>query len=324
MHFFKTCISVLVIALLLQSCQKNIDSFTPNIAGGPDTTWVPAVTSSMPVSTLRERLRLEFQHDSSELLGTTAINVLTNSGLKITFAANSFVTLAGLPVSGRIRFETLLLRKRGEMIRMGFPTVSNGNTMICGGELLVNAKKDSNDLRVAPGMNINLRYERPDIIQGLKIFNGINLSIPQPFNWIFNQDTTNNKVYAINGAYEIIVNKLGWLCPGKIPDTTGIPQTRLSPILPPYYTNANSMVFVSYNNQSSVTMMESNISNRIFRSLPIPTGTQVTVTVISKMADDYFLGHSSITVLQSNSMQQVPLNPIRTSLDNIKNYLNTL
>jgi hypothetical protein len=327
MHFLKTGLIIMIAGLLLQSCQKDVDSFTPNVTTGPDTTWVPAVTATMPVNVLRERLRLELQRDSSELIGTNAITVTTNAGLKITFAANSFTTLAGTIATGRIRFETLLLRRRGEFIRMGFPTVSNGNTMASGGELLVIARKDSNELQLAPLRNINLRYDQPNVLQGLKIFNGVNFSVPQPFNWQFNQDTTNNKVYALANAYELIVNKLGWINPGKIPDTTGIPQTRLTPLLPAHYTNANSMVFVSYNNQPSVTIMEPVVSGRMFRSLPVPVGAQVSVIVISKMADDYFLGHSVVTALQPtgiNGLQQVQLNPVRTSLDNIKSYLNSL
>ncbi len=314
--------------MLLQSCQKDVDSFTPTVTGtGPDTTWVPAVTAAMPVNVLRERLRFESQRDSTELIGTNAITVITNAGLKITFAANSFTTLAGTIATGRIRFETLLLRRRGEFIRMGFPTVSNGNTMISGGELFVSVRKDSNDLHLASSRNLNLRYDQTNILQGLKIFNGVNFSMPQPFNWLFNQDTVNNKVYAVNNAYELIVNKLGWINPGKIPDTTGIPQTRLTPLLPAHYTNANSIVFVSYNNQSSVTIMEPIVSGRMFRSLPVPVGAQVTVIVISKMADDYFLGHSVITSLQPsvlNGLQQVQISPVRSSLDNIKLYLNSL
>ncbi len=199
--------------------------------------------------------------------------------------------------------------------------------MISGGELLVNARKDSNELQLAPARNINLRYEQPAILQGLKIYNGVNFSMPQPFNWLYNQDTINNKVYALSNAYELVVNKLGWINPGKIPDTTGIPQTRLTPLLPAHYTNANSMVFVSYNNHPSVTIMEPIVSGRMFKSLPIPVGAQVTVIVISKMADDYYLGHSVVTALQPtviNGLQHVQMNPVRTSLENIKLYLNSL
>ncbi|MEO7263833.1 MAG: hypothetical protein ABIW38_02920 [Ferruginibacter sp.] len=327
MHFLKTGLIIMIAVMLLQSCQKDVDSFTPSTGTGPDTTWVPLVTAAMPVNVLRERLRLDTQRDSTELVGINAITVTTNAGLKITFAANSFTTLAGTIATGRIRFETILLRKRGEFIRMGFPTVSNGNTMVSGGELFVSARKDSNELQLAPSRNINLHYEQPTIIQGLKIFNGVNFSAPQPFNWLFNQDTVNNKVYAVNNAYELIVNKLGWINPGKIPDTIGIQQTRLTPLLPSHYTNANSIVFVSYNNQLSVTIMEAIVSGRIFRSLPVPVGAQISVIVISKMGDDYFLGHSVVTSLQPtviNGLQQVQLNPVRTSLDNIKSYLNTL
>ena len=327
MHILKTALFICMAVLLLQSCQKNVDDFIPNTVAGPDTSWVPLLTAASPVNILRERLRLEFQHDSAELLGPNAINVITNGGLKITFTSTSFTILNGTTITGRIRFETLLLRRKGEFIRMGFPTVSNGKTMVSGGELLVTARKDSNEIQIAQGRNINLHYEQTNTIQGLKIFNGINISTPQPFNWVLNPDTTNNKVYAVSGAYEIIINKLGWIHPGKIQDTTAILQTKITPVLPSHYTNANSQVFVSYNNQLSVTIMEPIVSGRMFRSLPVAVGAQVTVIVISKMGEDYFLGHSAVTALQPtaiNGLQQVQLNPVRTSLDNIKLYLNSL
>ncbi len=65
MHFLKTGLIIMIVGMVLQSCQKDVDSFTPNVIGtGPDTTWVPSVTATMPVNVLRERLRLELQRDS--------------------------------------------------------------------------------------------------------------------------------------------------------------------------------------------------------------------------------------------------------------------
>lgn len=72
--------------------------------------------------------------------------------------------------------------------------------------------------------------------------------------------------------------------------------------------------------------MQGNISTRKFMTGKLPVGKQVTVVVISKLGDDYYLGYESAVtqIPASNALQHVRVVPIKKSLPEILAYLSTL
>lgn len=315
-------------AIVFSSCQKDLDVFVsnPGQLAGPDTTWFNSITNSMPAVTLKNRLMLN-NHRDSFLLNANSITIHTGTGLQLTMSGGSILNTANIPVFGKIYIETHLLKKKGEMVRMGTPTTSNNKMLVSGGEFFIRIYNDSSELHLAQNSPIYIKYFDSPTSPLMTLFNG-NITTNYTFNWLPNMDTLNNRVYALNQSYEIISNRLGWINCDYFYDTTGIQRTAVSAVLPAHFTNANTVAYTVFNELRSVIGMYGNEVSRKFSTGLLPVNKQITVIVISKQGDDYYLGHEQRITLPAPSgtiaNQPVPVTPIKTSLENILAYLNTI
>ena len=326
----KIFIQFVAAILVFSSCQKNIDQFIPDPGqvNGPDSTWYNSITNTMPVSNLKTNLLLELKKDSFEFNSTSTITINTGSGLQCSFIPGTVISSSNLPVTGKVHVESLLLRKKGDIIRMGTPTTSNGSMLVSGGEILVRLLKDGVPVQIAQNGHYYLKFNDTPISGLMSLFNGIETG-PTTFNWLPNTDTVNNRVVASpNQSYEIMSNHLQWINCDYFFDTTGIQRTIVSATLPAHYTNANTVAYTVFNDVRSVIGMYGNESTRKFSTGKLPVNKQVTVVVISKQGNDYYLGHEQALTAIGNAgtigFQQVQVNPVKTSFDNIITYLNTL
>lgn len=320
----KNFYTLLITGFLLSSCQKDLDLFVPDPIAGFDSTWHNNIDNSMPVAGLKTTLLLPIYKDSFELNATTVV-LNTGSGLQCTFFPGSIVTAGNTPVAGRIYIETLLLKAKGDMIRMGTPTTSNGKLLISGGEFFVRLTKDGNELQLAPNSRYYIRYNDPNPSVLMKLFAGEQAN-PGVFNWLPLTDTINT-VTVFNQYYQVSTDRLKWINCDYFYDTTGIPQTIVSADLPANYTNANTTAYTVLNDMHAVVGMYGNATTRKFSTGKLPANKQVTVVIISKQGNDYFLGHEQVLTVGSSGTignQPVTVTPVITTLDNIKTYLNSL
>lgn len=314
--------------LLFASCQKDLDNFIPDPGQptGPDTTWYASLSSTMPVGELKNNLLLPLHTDSINLVPGAVTTLTASSGLTATLQGGSFVTLSQVPVSGTIDMESILLLKKGDLIRMGTPTVSDGRMLVSGGAFFLRFKKGQEELQFSQNGRININFQDQPLLQNMQLFNGSQTD-PFNFNWIPNLDSANNSVFTTNQSYLVHTNQLQWINIDYFYDTTGIPMTRLAVSLPSNYTNANSMAYLVFNNMRSVLPLTGNITERKFISGLIPANMQVTVVVISKQSNNYFLGSGSLTTALpqgTSNWQETSVSPSIQTLDAIKNFLNSL
>lgn len=315
-----------VMSITITACQKNIDVyFNPNSFAGPDTTWVPFITADLPVNQLRNNLMSPAIQDTISLLPGVALQYTNTVGLELNAPGNIFRTATGLVPANPLIINTKMLRTRGQIIMDGFPTVTNNQHLVSGGEVLVSIHKDSAELVVAQGQKFTVNIPANSTTGDLKLYN-LQGNFPLPPNWILNTDTTNNKVSRTGTGLVITSNKLGWLNAAQMLANTTTPMVQLSPVLPRNYTNANTFVFVSFNEQITVSLMNPVISGKYFQSLPIPAGTVVKVIVISKQVDDFYFDVQAATAIQgiNSGLQQVNMSPLKTNFSVIKQYLQTL
>lgn len=319
--FFYLLISV----IFLGSCQKDLDEFIPDPTSGPDSTWYNIINNSMPVNDLKARLLLSIRRDSL-VLTSASTTYLTGSDLQLAIPAAALSSLNNIPVTGNITLESHLIKKKGDFIRMGIPTISNGRMLVSGGAFFIRFLKDGNELKVTQQNNIIARIPDPAPTPLMKKFDG-DESNPVSFNWLQNLDTAFNNVSAFNQIYQVSTNTLRWINCDYFYDTAGIQQTTVSAILPYNYTNANSMAFTVFNDMRSVVGMYGNATTRKFSTGRLPVNKSITVVVISKQGNDYFLGHEQvITTGIPGTVGYIPvtITPVITTLDNIKAYLDTL
>ncbi len=324
----KIIILVLISAgLFLNACQKNTDIFVPDPGqlNGPDTTWQNTVTASMPVSNLKTRLLFEPYIDSINVNSNIA-SILTPFGLVVNFPPNCCVNTAGQTVTGKVQVELMLIKKKGDMIRLSRPTTSNDSLLVSAGEIFITLKKDGQAVALAPGLKINIRHVDIPINQLMKFFAGDETNIER-FNWKPNSDPLNNMVNIGSQAYEIYTNHLRWVNIAYVFDLNSSAKVNVVADLAPYFTNVNTIAFTVFKDFRSVAGMYGNTNTRKFSSGKLPVGKAITVVIISKQGDDYYLGYETMFTQAPASgtvSQSVHIVPIKRSLSDIIYYLNTL
>ena len=212
------------------------------------------------------------------------------------------------------------------MIRMGRPTTSGDSMLVTAGEFFVRLKKDGLPVQLAPNAKINIRYTDFPTNQQMKLFMGDESNALQ-FNWLVNTDLVNNFINVGTQNYEIYSNHLRWLNVAYNYSVAGAGTVKVAAELAPYFTNANTVAFTVFKDFKSVVGMYGNVNTKKFSTGKLPVGKAITIVVISKQGNDYFLGFESAVTLAPTSgtgVQSVPVTPIKKSLQEILNYLNTL
>jgi len=322
--------SVIILFLLISiisSCQKNIDIIVNDSNAGPDTSWCTIVTPTMPVSLLRESLRMEFIADSFQLNGGSIANIQSASGLTISLMGGDLMTTNNQPYFGLVKMKSILLASLGDMVRMGAQTTSNGTLLETGGAFDISLVSSNNEplmVRYDRPISISYQFSKPSV-QGMLVFKGDELE-PPASNWIPVQDSFNFIFPSSGNNYQVITNQLNWINCDQFVITPTNQLTKLALDLPTNYTNANTIAFITFNNRSSVLGMPGNPVDRQFQSGNIPVNEPVTISVISKQGGNYFLGHVSTTTNfpTTGNFQQIAITPVLSSLTNINNYISTL
>ena len=320
MKRFLQLTSLLIFLSGIQSCQKTVDYFEP-LQNGPDTTWQLQPSPESSGSTLRNIIRPERRRDTFTLATTN--NITLQSGIRLEFNIAALVTAAGTPITGPVAFESILLKSKGDMLRAGIPTTSNGSMLISGGAFFVQAFRENQPLQIPPNNGIAFHFNTTSVQPGMKLFNGIGIPGPE-FNWLPSQDTSYNRIIPLQNAYTVLSTRLGWINCDKFYNT-GIAVVNVAAGLPSNYTNVNSAAFVVFNNQFTIVGMRPDINQRKFVAQGIPAGERITLVVISKQGDDYYLGHEQTTTASSSlPLETVPVHPVKVSLDQMIAYLNSL
>ena len=83
----------------------------------------------------------------------TGFSIIGEKGTKINFPANAFVDGGGNVVSGTVTVSLKEVLSKKDVLLSGVWTEANGQLLESGGELLVKARKDGNDLNINPALN---------------------------------------------------------------------------------------------------------------------------------------------------------------------------
>ena len=316
---------LVITAMLITSCQKNTDIFIPDTtSAGLDTNWVSAVTDLSPVSEVKKLLNKEVILDSID--ATAGATFVTLEGLTVIVLPQSLLISNGQLATGNVYIETMLIKQRGDMVRLDKPTTSSGGVLISGGEIFVRIRKENEELHLAPGKTIYIKYNDSSPSSLMKLFYG-DESNPEKFNWI--QSTLNGSIAigVTSQGYEIVSDKLRWLnCDYFLADTSGA-RVNVTASLPADYTNANTSVYLVFKDIKSVVGMYGDATSKKFSSSKVPPGKlAVVVSITKKGTNSYYLGYETITTGQTNlnGTQVVPLKPQPTSITDIKAFLATL
>ena len=314
-------------SLLLNACQKDIDIFVPDPGqlNNPDTSWQNTITAAMPVSLLKNNLLTEPYLDSFTVNANIA-TVVTPFGMQVNFPPNCCVNSIGQAVTGKVQIEFTVVKNKGDMIRLNKPTTYNDSMLISAGEIFIRLKKDGQILQLAPAIRYNIHFVDLPVNTQMRLFVGDETNAER-FNWLPNPDFLNNTLNPGTQAYEIYTNRLRWINVAYTPSINTSANTAVTTDLAPYFTNTNTIAFTVFKDLRSVIAMRGNLSTRKFITEKLPAGKQITVVVISKQGNDYYLGYESATTVAATSgspIQHMRVEPVKKSLPEILSYLSTL
>ena len=313
--------------LFLSACQKDVDVFVPDAGqlNGPDTTWQNTITATMPVSVLKNSLITEPYLDTINVNANIA-TVVTPFGMQVNFPANCCTTRAGQPVTGRVDVEIQVVKKKGDMIRLDKPSTYNDSMLVTAGQIFIRLKKAGQSLLLAPGVRYNINYIDLPTNPQAKFFMG-DESNTQAFNWLPTPEINLDTIIITPQSYQIYTKRLRWISIAQKFDLNTAAKVSVAVDMANYFTNANSIAFTVFKDLRSVVAMRPELGTRKFITGKLPVGKAITVVVISKQGDDYYLGYESAVTQNPSSnptIQQVHVVPIKKSLAEIISYLNTL
>ena len=313
-----------ITAMAISSCQKDTDIFIPDTTSvGLDTNWVSAVIDLSPVNEVKRLLRKEIVVDSIDAAAGGTFQ--TAEGLTVTVSSNSLLLLNNQPATGKIYVETLLITQRGDMVRHDKPTTSFGRVLISGGEVFIRLRKEKEELHLAPGKTISIKYNDSSPSSLMKLFYG-DESNPERFNWLPTTLNSRDSVRVTSQGYEIVSERLRWINCDYFADSSGA-RMNIIASLPADFTNSNTSVYLVFKDIKSVVGMYGDALSKRFSSSKVPSGKiAVVISITKKGNNSYYLGYQNITTGQTslNGNQVVPLKPQPTSITDIKAYLSTL
>ena len=311
-------------ALIFSSCQKeNSDVFMPDNRHGMDTSWVSFIDPAMPVSMLAGDLSIPVYKDSIDIAGNTAAELITSSGLKFLLPANCLTDYSHAPIKGKVDVQSLLIQKKGDMIRLNKPSKVNDYVIASEGMLLISLKKNGDNIQLAPQTKLNIRYNQSQPNDLVKLLQGEEIGQGW-LNWHSNTEPANN-ITAFNEGYEINTSKLGWIDAGYVIDSNTSQNISISIELAKHFTNANTTAWLVFKNYNAAVNLKADAAARKFGVAEIPYNKDATLVVISKQVDDYYLGTKDIiTSVSGGNTLSVPVKPVKISLDDLLQYLNSL
>ncbi len=94
-------------------------------------------------------------------------------GTKITIPENAFVNTSGSAVTGNVTVEILEVLDQSSMIWYGLPTMSNGRLLESGGELMVKAYANGQELGLANGVELDIQMPSDNNKPEMTVYYGV-------------------------------------------------------------------------------------------------------------------------------------------------------
>ncbi len=290
-----------------------------------DTTWSRLVNNSS-FETALAPLQTPSIIDS---FNSTAGAVLSyGDSLQVSFPANNYVALNGL-VTGTVKVEITVLKKRSDFIRFFKPTITTNALLDAANEIDIKLTKNGREVFLQHGAFIKLKLKDILASADMKFFVGTNgiVNGNTHFLWLYNsdgkvniwQDTLQGGIVRKLG-YEFVTNKLRWFGGCNIIDSS-LPKTRLNVTLPLNYTNKNTTVFVVFKNRKTVVALSADNDKKLFYTLNIPTGSEVTLLSLTRINNDFYLGSKVVSITNANA---ISLKPEKKELFKIFEFLGQL
>ncbi|MCR9287017.1 MAG: hypothetical protein NXI23_06455 [Bacteroidetes bacterium] len=312
---------VFFIAILLvggiMGCKQDIDQFIPHNGSNPN-----AIGD----------IGRFFDKAQEDLSGTKYITsnddntiIRTQKGTHFHCTKGIFVNQNGELVAGDVELEILELFTKSEMVKYNrLPIASTKVALDSGGEIMIIARKNGEELKLAPNAKMLITTTNSDANSEMELFYGVNVDEPlAPNNQIFaweeadqNPDTWDN----VNAwewqdsltqnwsfGYVFETTQLGWINIDRFLKEPNLELTEVCMDLPNSYDPTNTVAFIVFEEINSVMPLWANADLEMFCQLNIPIDYKVKMVVISEQGDDtYYYAEESVTITKNMILEMTP------------------
>lgn len=320
--------------ILLASCNKeisnggNFTTYTGNELN--DTSWSYSTTTSLALQRITDSTAV-YKHIDT-LMGSNGKTIEFSDHFSLIIPPNAFINNTGALVNGAITIRGMFLDDKSAFIRSVKSSLHNDNILESDLAFCIIATSDGQELSIAPGVNYTIRVGNKDntVKQGMVIYKGeesivytTQLLIDPLFNWNNNtlQDFHQSlfKKPGNSGSkeierYEITTNKLRWISLARPLNNIGS-QGKLNIILPPNFTNKNTIAFITTDDYNSVIQLKPELSSRSFSANNIPLQKKIHIVTISLIGTQFYYSEQSVKGL--NNIPVLSLKPQKKSLVSI-------
>jgi len=320
-------IGILLIQFILFSCKKDYDIFV--VDNNPrDTVWtIPGSPNQLFAKFLDEIERKPLEETVADIALGGTVNF--PGDIQVHISEKSFNGPGGSLASGTAKLELVILNSRGQFIRNCKPTSSNGNPLETSAELLIRIIQNGQELSLIQGKYIFVSYPESNPSNSMLTHYGELAGAGNVYlDWTPTADGSYANTFArpdplypgrtITG-YDVKIRQLRWVNCGMLTDTLN--RSKITATLPDTYTNANTKVFVVFDDIRAVVQMQDNASAKIFFATNIPLSKSVRFISISAINADYYLGVAPGSIGANNNYS---IKPQKKTLDEIVEFLNTL
>lgn len=299
--------------LMIFSCVDDLDQFTPQ-----------QISLKGDITNLLYRLETPAQKFTINGEKGDTI-VLENSVWLI--PPFSFMDENGGVSIGEIQLELKELVDKSDLVRNNAPTITESDLLISDGAFLIEASAGGEDLSLTEGKSIRVFLKNENPQEKMELFYGYQPdkvsffwedADQNPSDWSnvwASEWSFENEGNLISGqGYEFAITKLGWVNCDLFDESLNTTQVCVS--LPEGFNRENTKVFLSFNDLTSVTILESDIDSDFFCNIysPIPLEYEVKILVMSELSGKYFAQQKNAVISQN---LQLEMNPSLKSLDEI-------
>ncbi|RFM28778.1 hypothetical protein [Deminuibacter soli] len=300
--------------------------------------FVPANDSSLNDSTWYETLSRTAAVFSVDSVLNASVSVYVDSvsaetGGTVTFADGSSVFCpAGFcngNTTAKVKIELLVLHTKGDYVRFAKPTSTYDKLLESAVTFRIRLTQNGQPVSLASGAYLGVQFRSGVLGSPIHLYYGDTASIyPGNFTWApYVQDDNSIQAFQeldagtntmVNG-YRMMIRKTGWISCQYYSNYSS--RIRLSVIVPPNYTNANTAVYAIVQSANTIVRLTPDVHSRTFFA-NISGGTQVTLVSISKRGGNLYWDSSQITV--SSDGTPAYLHPVQTTKEQIVTMLNAL
>lgn len=280
-----------------------------------DTNWYSVVPQAARVRQLDSIFAIHPLTDSVNVANGDTIHL---DSIDVIFPPN-FCTGAGGATVAKAKIEIIMLRTKGDMVRVDRPTMSYDRLLVTGGALNIRATYNGLPVSMAQGKMIRIamitKMSNTTPSQNMRVFYGKEDAYPatavQTFTWVPSDSGSTSFVQGFTDTatglkgYEFFSNRFGWVNCDYFSDTTQ-PRTKVSISLPTNFTNANTNVYAVFQNPDIVAQLIGNPVTKTFNINNIYVGKVVTFVTMSYIDGKLYFGSKLVTIAPNMNLNITP------------------